>query len=241
MNEDCPGRSLASLIYFASKAGMNIEGLGEKLVEEFLQLNYIKKITDFYRLKNYKNELMALEGMGEKSVNSILEAIEKTKDNSFPQVLTALGIRLVGNKVSKILSNYFTSFEELMEASYQDLVNIKDIGAATANNIIEYFKKNSDIIEELKELGINPQVIRVNNDNKLLNNKSFVLTGKLEKLTRDEATALIEKYGGKTTSSVSKNTSYILAGSDPGSKLQKAQKLNIEIINEDEFLKIIGE
>ena len=241
LNPECPGIKQAGLIYFASRSAMNIEGMGEKLVELMMKLGYINSIADFYMLKNHKQELMKIEGLGEKSVNNLLESIEKTKANSFPQVLTSLGIRLVGSKVSKIIAENYSSFDELMEASYYDLVNIKDIGDATAKNIVEYFKNNRTLIMELKSLGIDPKVERIDKSNKILSGKTVVLTGKLDNLTRDAASKLIEKHGGSTSSSVSKNTSFVLAGTDAGSKLVQAQKLNIKIIDEKEFLELIGE
>lgn len=240
VNPKCPGIILASLIYFASKAGMDIEGLGERIIEDLYNLGYIKKVTDIYRLKNYENELINLERMGKKSVSNLLAAIEASKANPLHQVVTALGIKLVGGKVAKTLTKYYHSLEELMNAKYEDLVAIRDIGSNTAINIVNFFKENKDLIYELISLGINPKEEENKKSNKL-EGKTFVLTGKLSTLTRDEATKLIEMHGGKTASSVSKNTSYVLAGSDAGSKLDKAMQLKIQIIDEDEFLKLIGE
>lgn len=239
-NPDCEGIRLAGIIYFASSAGMDIEGLGEKVVEDLKRRGFINSIADIYRLKDKKDELVQIEGMGEKSVSNLLSAIEKSKENSFPQVLAALGIRLVGAKVAKTLSKHYSSFSELMNASIEELTAIKDIGLQTATNIVDYFKKNKDLIEELKSLGIDPHTEKVETKNTLAG-KTFVLTGKLPTLTREEATRLIEKHGGNTSSSVSKKTDYVLAGEDAGSKLRKAQELNITIINEEDFRNLIGE
>lgn len=239
-NPDCEGIRLAGIIYFASSAGMDIEGLGEKVVEDLKRRGFINGIADIYRLKDKKDELVQIEGMGEKSVSNLLSAIEKSKENSFPQVLAALGIRLVGAKVAKTLSKHYSSFSELMNASIEELTAIKDIGLQTATNIVDYFKKNKDLIEELKSLGIDPHTEKVETKNTLAG-KTFVLTGKLPTLTREEATRLIEKHGGNTSSSVSKKTDYVLAGEDAGSKLRKAQELNITIINEEDFRNLIGE
>ncbi|MDD3999473.1 MAG: NAD-dependent DNA ligase LigA [Bacilli bacterium] len=240
LNQECSGIKLAGIIYFASKAGMDIEGLGEKVVEELFNRKFLKKISDIYRLKDYRDELIDIEGMGEKSINNLLDAIENSKSNSFSQVLSALGIRLVGGKAAKTLSNHYSSFFELMKASLEDLTAIKDIGPATANNIVSYFQNNSDLIFELKGLGIDPyEEKKVRKD--FLQGKTFVLTGKLPTLTREEASRLIEENGGTTSSSVSKKTAYVLAGEDAGNKLTKARELEIKIINEEDFLKLIGE
>lgn len=239
-NPDCRGKRLAGIIYFASSAGMDIEGLGERIVEDLIERGFIETIADIYRLKDRKDELVRIEGMGEKSVSNLLTAIERSKENSFAQVLTALGIRLVGSKVARVLSQHYASFDELMEASVEDLASIRDIGLQTASNVAAYFQKNRELIEELKSLGINPRAEKtVSSD--LLSDKTFVLTGKLPTLSRDEATKLIEAHGGKVSSSVSKKTDFVLAGEDAGSKLKKAQDLNIKIINEEEFRKMIGE
>ncbi len=239
-NPDCEGIKLAGIIYFASSSGMDIEGLGEKVVDEFFRRGYLKSIADIYRLQEKKDELIQIEGMGEKSISNLLNAIEKSKDNPFSKVLTSLGIRLVGAKVSKTLSRYFSSFSELMKANLEDLTSIKDIGLVTATNIVNYFEKNSSLIQELKLLGIDPHEEKKEIKN-VFSGKTFVLTGKLPTLTREEATRLIEENGGNTSSSVSKKTDYILAGEDAGSKLRKAQDLNIEIINEEDLRKLIGE
>ncbi|HHX80309.1 MAG TPA: NAD-dependent DNA ligase LigA [Acholeplasmataceae bacterium] len=239
-NPDCEGIRLAGIIYFASSAGMDIEGLGEKVVEDLKRRGFINSIADIYRLKDKKDELVQIEGMGEKSVSNLLSAIEKSKENNFSQVLAALGIRLVGGKVAKTLSKHYSSFSELMEASIEELTSIKDIGLQTATNIVNYFKNNKNLIEELKNLGINPTVEKVETQN-ILSGKTFVLTGKLPTLTREEATLLIEKYGGNTSSSVSKKTDYVLAGEDAGSKLRKAQELNLKIISEEDLKNLIGE
>lgn len=240
MNEDCPGRKKASISYFASKVAMDIDGLGEKIVEEFYNLGYLKKITDIYYLKNHKDELIKLEGFGEKSINSLLASIEASKNNSLDRVITSLGIRFVGGKVSKTLAKHFKSLSNLMKASFDDLVNIKDIGEAIGSSVVNYFNKNSDLVLELIELGINPIVQEVEGE-KIFSGLSIVLTGKLETLTRDEASAIIERLGGNSSSSVSKKTAFVVAGSDAGSKLTKAQELNIKIINEKEFLDLVGD
>ena len=239
VNKDCPGRRKASIIYFASKVAMDIETLGEKLVILLFDLGYLNKVTDIYRLKNYKEDLENIEGLGEKSVRVLLDNIEKSKSNTLHKVITSLGIRFVGSKVSKILTKKFSSLSELLEASIDDFIVIKDIGLSTAQSLVEYFNENKDLILELIELGIDPHETKKNNDELIFNGKTFVLTGKLETLTREKATELIEANGGNVSSSVSSKTSFVLLGKDPGSKYEKAKKLNINIISEEEFINLL--
>ncbi len=239
VNDNCEGRKKAAIIYFASKVAMDIEGLGEKIVEEFYDLGYLKDIKDIYYLKNHKDDLMRLDGYGEKSVNSLLDAIEASKNNPLDKVITSLGIRFVGGKVSKVLAKRFKSLESLMNATYDDLVNIKDIGEAIASSIVAYFKVNSNLVNELIDLGINPVLEEDTSTNKIFEGMSIVLTGKLESLTRDEASEIIERLGGNASSSVSKKTAFVVAGSDAGSKKQKAIDLKIKILTEQEFLDLV--
>ena len=239
VNKDCPGRRKASIIYFASKVAMDIETLGEKLVILLFDLGYLTKVTDIYRLKNYKEDLEKIEGLGEKSVRVLLDNIEKSKSNTLHKVITSLGIRFVGSKVSKILTKKFSSLSELLEASIDDFIVIKDIGLSTAQSLVEYFNENKDLILELIELGIDPHETKKNTDELIFNGKTFVLTGKLETLTREKATELIEANGGNVSSSVSSKTSFVLLGKDPGSKYEKAKKLNINIISEEEFINLL--
>ena len=239
VNNDCPGRKLASLIYFASKPSMNIETLGEKVIEEFYNRGYLKDFADIYDLHKYREELMELEGFGEKSINTLLENIENSKKNELSQVITALGIRFVGGKVSKILAKEFGSLDNLKKANVDDLVNIKDIGERTALSVVNYFKDNEELISKLINHGVNPICEVINNENKLFAGMTFVLTGKLPTLTRDEASKMIEDEGGNVSSSVSKKTSIVLLGEDAGSKRDKAVSLGIRMISEEEFLDIL--
>lgn len=239
LNEECPGRIKAGLVYFASRGCMNIEGLGEKLVEDLFNLGYIKKITDIYGLYKYRMQLENIEGLGEKSVSALLDAIEKSKENSLDKVITSLGIRFVGSKVAKILTKIFFSLDEFLTATYEDYVGIKDIGTSTAKSLVNYFKKNYNLIKELESLGINPIEEAITNDEQIFAGMTIVLTGKLESLTRDEASEIIEKLGGNASTSVSKKTSFVVCGSDAGSKRTKALELGIKIISEDEFLDLV--
>lgn len=239
LNEECPGRIKAGLVYFASRGCMNIEGLGEKLVEDLFNLGYIKKITDIYGLYKYRMQLENIEGLGEKSVSALLDAIEKSKENSLDKVITSLGIRFVGSKVAKILTKRFFSLDEFLTATYEDYVGIKDIGTSTAKSLVNYFKKNYNLIKELESLGINPIEETITNEEQIFAGMTIVLTGKLESLTRDEASEIIEKLGGNASTSVSKKTSFVVCGSDAGSKRTKALELGIKIISEDEFLDLV--
>ena len=238
-NEKCEGRIIASLIYFASRTAMNIEGLGERLVEDLYNLGYLKKITDIYRLEKYYDELIKIEGLGEKSVSTLLKAITDSKINPLDKVITALGIRFVGSKVAKILTANFSSLTELMNADYESLITIKEVGPAIATSLVKYFAENRNLIVELQSLGINPVIVRQQKENLIFAGMSIVLTGKLETLTRDEASQIIEDLGGASTTSVSKKTAFVIAGSDAGSKRDKAATLGIKIISEEEFLEII--
>jgi len=236
VNENCDGRVIANIIYFTSRSCMDIEGLGEKVVEELYNLGYIKKITDIYYLKDHKEALKKLEGYGELSVSNLLDSIEKSKQNPLERVIAALGIRYVGTKVSKILAKEFCSLDGLLNATYDQLNNIRDIGPNISLSVINFMVNNKDLIEELKSLGINPTMEKQDSTNLLYSGKAIVLTGKLEQFTREEATTIIEKLGGSVTSSVSKKTYMVVCGSDAGSKLTKANQLGIKVINEQQFL-----
>ena len=238
VNPNCDGRKLANIIYFASKPCMNIETLGDKLIERLYKLGYVRDILDIYHLKNYKNDLMALDDLGEKSVNVLLDNIEASKNNSLDKVISALGIRYVGGKVAKILAREFKSLDGLLNAKYEDLVVIRDIGDAIALSVVSYVSTNYELVKDLIALGIDPKVEINEDENQIFLNKSVVLTGKLEALTREEASALIEKHGGRAATSVSKQTYLVVAGSDAGSKLTKAKELGIKVINEQEFLEM---
>lgn len=238
LNKECPARHIEGLIHFVSRDAMNIDGLGERIIEDFYNMGYIRNFTDIYKLSDKKEELMELEGFGEKSVNNLLVAIEDSKNNSLEKLLFALGIRQVGSKTAKLLAQKFNSLDNLMSASYDTLNDIKDIGGIIAQNIIDYFKNdgNVKIISELKEIGVNTKYLGktdIVNTNDNVFGKTFVLTGTLEKYTRDELKEILENLGGKVTGSVSKKTDVIIVGKDPGSKYDKAKELNIEIWNEE--------
>jgi len=239
MNTDCDARNIEGLIHFASRDAMNIEGFGERIVEDFYNIGYLKNISDYYSLKNFKEELQTLEGFGEKSISNLLENIEISKNNSLEKLIFGLGIKHVGKKTAKVLSEYYKTLDNLMNSTIEELSFIPDIGDIIAKSIVEYFKdeKNIKLINILKENNININYIgKEKNINELFLDKIFVLTGTLEKLTRNEAKDLIETLGGKNTSSVSKKTDVVIVGASPGSKYDDALNLGITIWNEDEFI-----
>lgn len=238
VNEKCDKIKIEQLIHYASRDAMNIEGIGDSVVEDFYNMGYLKSIIDFYHLDKYKEELMELEGFGSKSINSILDEIEESKNVSLERLLFALGIRHVGAKTGKILAKEFKNIKNLMEASFDDLQKINDIGSIIAKSVYDYLhnEENIKLINELIEVGMNTYYTKVEKINEDFSGKTFVLTGSLNKITREEASELIESLGGKTSSSVSKNTYAVIVGIDPGSKYDKAIKLNIPIWNEEEFL-----
>ena len=240
-NEACDARNIEGLIHFSSRPTMNIEGFGESIVEDFYNMGYLKRISDYYKLYKKKQELKELEGFGEKSINNLLDNIEKSKSNSLEMLLFGLGIRYIGKKTAKILASYYKNIDNLISATYEELVEIPDIGETIALSVSNYFKeeKNKELIQELKELGLNMTYLGSVNEDANFSGKTFVLTGTLTELTRDQATKEIEDRGGKVTSSVTKKTDYVIVGENPGSKYDKAKQLNIEIWNEKQLLEKI--
>ena len=237
-NEKCPARHIEGLIHFASRDAMNIDGLGDRIMEDFYNFGFIGNIADIYSLKEHEEDLIRLEGYGDKSVSNLLEAIEKSKENSLERLLFALGIPHVGSKTAKILASRFLTMSSLENATFEELVNIKDVGEIIAQSIIDYFMNDHHkaIVEELKDLGINMTYLgKAVEENTNFSGKTFVLTGSLQLFTREEAKEKIESLGGTTTESVSKKTSVVIVGENPGSKYTKAQELGIEIWTEEEF------
>ncbi len=242
-NDQCPGKHINRLIHFSSRVAMDIDTLGEKVVETLHDLGFLNTISDIYTLKQYEKELKGLPGFADKKVEKLLQAIEDSKKQSLDKLIFGLGIKHVGSKVAKVLVNKFGSMDALIDATYDDLVTINEIGEMIAKSLISYFEKpeNIHLIEQLKQHGLQmtyEQDVIVEHE---FNQKTIVLTGKLENYTRDEAQAIIEKFGGKVSSSVSKKTDYVLAGSDAGSKLQKANELGVTVLSEEDFkVKING-
>ncbi len=237
-NEHCPSRKIESLIHFSSRDAMYIEGFGESIVEDFYNLGYLKNIDDFYTLDKYKDELMLLEGFGEKSISKLLESASNSKKNSLERLLFGLGIRYVGKKTAKILSKYYKTMDNLIKADFDELKSINDIGDVIAKSIVDYFsdEKNINLINRLKDLNLNMRYLgeEVNTSNENINGKTFVITGTLSR-PRDEIKEEIEGLGGNVTGSVTKKTDYVIAGEKAGSKLIKATELGIRVLTEEEY------
>lgn len=237
-NEHCPSRKIESLIHFSSRDAMYIEGFGESIVEDFYNLGYLKNIDDFYILDKYKDELMLLEGFGEKSISKLLESASNSKKNSLERLLFGLGIRYVGKKTAKILSKYYKTMDNLIKADFDELKSINDIGDVIAKSIVDYFsdEKNINLINRLKDLNLNMRYLgeEVNTSNENINGKTFVITGTLSR-PRDEIKEEIEGLGGNVTGSVTKKTDYVIAGEKAGSKLTKANELGIIVLTEEEY------
>lgn len=237
-NAKCPARHIEGLIHFVSRDAMNIDGLGDRIIEDFYNFGFIKSIHDIYLLKNHEKDLKRLEGFGEKSVTNLLDAIEASKSNSLERLLFGLGIPHVGAKTAKILAAKFETLDNLFNADLDTLTNIPDIGGIIAKSIRDYatHEENIQIINDLKEENVNMTYLGQKvEENENFAGKSFVLTGTLNDFSRDEASEIIESFGGKTVNSVSKKTSVVIVGDAPGSKYDKAKELGIEIWSEDDF------
>jgi DNA ligase (NAD+) len=233
---ECPARLFRSLVHFASRDAMDIEGLGPAMINQLLDNNLISNIADIYTLKH--DDIIKLERMGEKSVNNLINAIEKSKSNSIEKLINSFGIRHIGLKTAKILAKSFNGLEDMINKAVEDYSSIFEIGEVTALSIVQFFNNEQtiDLINRLKIAGVN-----INSYNKILidnrfEGKTFVLTGTLPNLSREDATQKIEDFGGKVSSSVSKKTDFVLVGDDAGSKLKKAEELGTKIITEDELI-----
>lgn len=237
-NPDCPAQLLRVLIHFCSRDAMDIDGLGDAVVETFVNQGLIGKISDIYRLDYEK--ISQLEGMGKKSADNIRNAVEKSKQNDLSRLLFAFGIRHIGQKASKLLTDKFGTLDNIMNASKEELLTIDGFGEVMADSVIEFFslEQTKQMISKLKEFGLNMESQRTIKDNRF-EGMTFVLTGTLTNFTRNEAQEIIESYGGKAASSVSKKTTYVLAGEAAGSKLKKANELGVKVISEEEFGEMI--
>ena len=239
VNPHCDAKKQEKLIHFTSRKAMNIIGFGDRIIEDFYNLGYLKDDADFYNLKNHKQKLMELEGFGEKSIDNLLEEIEKSKNNSLERLLFGLSIRYVGEKTADILARNFKNIDNLIKASYEEVNSIKDIGDVIAKSVTEYFNDEDNIrlINKLKDHKVNMSYLKeVNTNETFFTDKTFVLTGSLENFTRDEAKIRIESLGGICTGSVSKKTDVVIAGAEAGSKLKKATDLGITVWTEEQFL-----
>ena len=243
MNKNCDARNIEGLIHFSSKDAMDIEGLGEKVCEQFFNQKFIHSISDIYKLYNLRNELINIDGFSNVSVDKLFDAIEKSKSNSLERLIFGLGIKEVGVKTAKVLAKTFKTLDRLKDASKEELLEVQDIGEVSASSIFEYFhnEHNLLLIDELRLLGLNFEYLgsTTTNGDSIFSGKVVVLTGTLESMGRKEATNLLEDLGAKVTSSVSKSTDYIIFGSEAGSKLTKAQELNIQTMDEETFIQLI--
>jgi DNA ligase, NAD-dependent len=244
-NEHCPSRSIETLIHFASKDAMDIEGLGEKTCEEFFAQGFIKDIKEIFLLKDHKEDLINMDGWSDKSVSNLLDSIEVSKKNSLEKLLFGLGIKEVGSKMAKELAKYYKTMNALINASKDDLLKMSDIGDVVADSIYNYFRdpKNLDLIIALKSYNVNMNYLGQSSVNEagFFYNKTVVLTGTLTSYGRREATELLENLGAHVSGSVSKVTDYVIAGESAGSKLTKAQSLGVKVLQEEDFKKIVEE
>ncbi len=241
INISCPAQIRRGIIHFASREAMDIDGLGESIITLLLKQDLIKDISDLYYLK--KEQISVLERMGDKSATNLINAINKSKENDLWRFINGLGIKLIGTKAAKILASEFKDLDKLMNATEQELINLEEFGQTMADSVVEFFKeeKNISVIEKLKEAGVNTKLIESDDTDipKIFEKMKIVLTGTLPTLKRNNAKEMIEKRGGKATSSVSKSTSFVLAGEEAGSKLTKANDLGIKVIDEEKFLQLI--
>lgn len=240
---NCLTQTIRSIIYFASKDAMNIDGMGPSTVESLMAEGYIKDVADIYCLKDYREELINKGIVGkEKSVDNLVKAIEKSKENDIDRLITGLGIRNVGKQTARVLASNFADMKSLENATYEQLIALPDFGEIMVRDIIEFFKRDENrlLVSKLESYGVNMKSkVSVKKKDDRFSGKTFVLTGTLPSMTREEATELIQMYGGKVSGSVSKKTSYVLAGEEAGSKLLKAQELGVQIIGEEDLMNMI--
>ena len=243
LNSACPARQVESIIHFASKDAMDIEGLGEKVAEQFFNQGFFHNVVEIYSLMDHRDEVISLDGWKEKSIDNLITAIDKSKANSMERVLFGLGIKEVGAKMAKVLSRIYGNIDKLMVATEEELLEIPDVGPVVAKSIATWFANeyNKETIAKLKEAGVNFNYLGSISQaaNSYFSGKTVVLTGTLESMGRKEATEILENLGAKVTGSVSKSTHVVVAGAEAGSKLDKAQALGITVLNETEFLELI--
>lgn len=241
VNPKCPKRNIEGIIHYVSRDALNIEGLGDEIVEELYNLGFVKNIVDLYSLGDKKKQIMEFDGYGEKSLNKIIDNIEASKNSSLERLLFGLGIKEIGSKTAKILASNFGSMDSLMSASMEELESIRDIGHITALSVYEYLKENKELIEKLKVLGVNMKYLGKNMGlNEFISGKKFVITGTIDGYGRKEIKEIIESYNGTVSESVSKNTDIVIVGSNPGSKYQDALRLNIMIWDNDKTINVLN-
>ncbi len=243
VNSDCPARVVSSIAHFASRDAMNIDGLGEKRVEQIHQAGLLNTVAEIYELKKHRDKLIELDKFGEKSYDNLIAAIEDSKNRGLDKLLFGLGIRQVGSKAAKVLANKFGTIDNLQLATLEDLVNVEDVGEITAQAIITYFKdaKNQALVQHLKEMQVCMDYEKAAITENVFSGKVVVLTGSFNRYDRKEAQQLLESCGAKVTSSVTTKTDFVVAGEKAGSKLTKAQDLNVRILTEDEWLEMMEE
>ena len=242
VNDNCPKKNIESLIHFASRNAMNIDGLGDEIIEDFYNESFIRSIPDFYHLKNHREDIIELEGYGNKKVSNLLLAIEESKNNSVERLIFGLGISGIGSKNAKLLASTYKDIHSLSNATYEELIEIKDIGDVLARNIVNFFANpsNIELINTLEDLGVNMKYLGAEvKENENFTDKKFVITGTISFMSRDEIKSLIESYGGKCIDSVSKRVDVVIVGDAPGSKYTKAIELGIVIWNENKFKEIV--
>jgi DNA ligase (NAD+) len=239
VNVNCPARLQGSILHFASRSVMNIDGLGESLVNQLHQSGLIKNIADIYTLKDKREQILALERVGEKSVDNLLEEIEKSRKLPLERVILGLGIGQVGTRTAELLAEHFGSMDELMDASAEQLQEVNDVGPSVSASIREFFDEpsNRKLVERLSKFLNFKGVKKVRGT--ALAGKTFVLTGTLPNYSRDAAKKMIEDAGGKVSGSVSKKTDYVVAGEDAGSKLDKARELGVKVIDEEQMVELV--
>ena len=243
VNPHCEAKKIEGIIHFSSRDAMDIEGMGEKVVEQFFNQGFIRSISDIYDLGQYRQGIISLDGWKDKSIDNLLEAIEKSKQNSLEKVLFGLGIKEVGAKMAKTLARKYGNIDALSQATAEELSEIPDVGPVLVKSLTEWFadERNQELISALKERGLNFEYIgnTVKAAGNYFSGKTVVLTGTLSSMGRKEATTLLEDVGAKVTGSVSKATDCVIAGVEAGSKLDKAQQLGIQVLDEQEFLSLI--
>ena len=243
VNPSCPAKQIEAIIHFASKDAMDIEGMGEKVVEQFFNQGFFTNIAEIYSLMDHRDDIISLDGWQSKSIDNLIDAIDKSKNNSVERLLFGLGIKEVGAKMAKTLSRIYGNLDNLAAATEEDLLEIPDVGPVVARSITNWFASeyNRDLINQLRELGLNFEFKGSTSKaaNSFFSGKTVVLTGTLDSMGRKEATEILENLGAKVTGSVSKATDAVVAGHDAGSKLDKAQALGITVLSETEFLELI--
>ena len=240
VNAACPAKRRESLLHFAGRHAMNIDGLGDKIVDQLVEKNLVKDVADLYSLK--LETIAELERMAEKSAQNLLDEIEASKKNSLARVIFALGIQFVGERTGQLLAENFSSLQEFAEATEEQLIEVPEVGPKVAASIVEFFSEaaNRQLIKKLEKAGVRPTAEKRVVKSAKLEGKSFVFTGGLANRSREEAGEIVKQHGGTVVSSVSKKTSYVVVGTDPGSKYDKAKELGVTILTEDEFEKLVG-